>query len=135
MNPSVPKPNSAPAPGERAAPLPPSWRRFGWLLLASLIATTAGAAGNRRVLYAYAPTADDPALLRQRQLLDPAKAGMDERDLVLVPVIGKKAAFEAVLVGKDGGAKLTSAEPIGPERLFETIDAMPMRRYEQRSQR
>jgi hypothetical protein len=38
--------------------------------------------------------------------------------------------FRAVLVGKDGGAKLTAAAPIPPQKLFATIDAMPMRRGE-----
>ena len=85
-----------------------------------------------RVLYAYAPTIADPALLRQRSLFDAAKSGMADRDLVLIPVIGKRPHFEAVLVGKDGGEKLRSPEPLTPERLFETIDAMPMRQQEMR---
>ena len=42
----------------------------------------------------------------------------------------KQAAAEAIL--KDGGAKITSEEPIPPQRLFSTIDAMPMRRAGQR---
>ena len=40
--------------------------------------------------------------------------------------------FRAVLVGKDGGAKLASDAPIPPQKLFATIDAMPMRRDEMR---
>jgi len=35
-----------------------------------------------------------------------------------------------VLIGKDGGEKLRSAQPITAERLFATIDAMPMRQSE-----
>ena len=71
-------------------------------------------------------------------------AGTRERDLVLVEGIGqdRKAAilrqrfavppgeFRAILIGKDGGDKLTSREPIGADRLFAEIDAMPMRRNE-----
>jgi hypothetical protein len=38
--------------------------------------------------------------------------------------------FTVVLVGKDGGAKLSSARPIDPKRLMDTIDAMPMRQRE-----
>ena len=106
----------------------------GGLLLAMALATTA-ATGVNRTLIAYAPTATDPALLRQRDLLRPAAASMAERDLVFSVIIGKRPAFEVVLVGKDGGEKLRSAVPIEPERLFETIDAMPMRRQEMRSQR
>lgn len=98
------------------------------------LGTPASADAPNRILYAYAPTATDPALLRQRSLLDAAKSGMSERDLVLIPVIGKRPHFEAVLVGKDGGEKLRSPEPLTPERLFETIDAMPLRLQERRRQ-
>jgi len=41
-------------------------------------------------------------------------------------------SFAAVLVGRDGGEKHRSSEPIVPEKLFEIIDAMPMRRREMR---
>ena len=88
-----------------------------------------------RTLIAYAPSETDAALLRQRELLRPVAAGMAERDLALVTIIGQRPAFEAVLIGKDGGEKLRSMAPIPPGRLFETIDAMPMRRQEMRSQR
>ena len=37
-----------------------------------------------------------------------------------------------LLIGKDGGVKLRSAHPIPPEALFQTVDAMPMRRSEVR---
>lgn len=110
-----------------------------------------------RVLIAFAPSADDPALERQRRTLaDAGEAAADERDLMLVEVTGdvvrtpnggesvrpsaaaalrrRFAApadrFMAVLVGKDGGTKLVSVEPIPADRLFATIDAMPMRRRE-----
>jgi hypothetical protein len=33
-------------------------------------------------------------------------------------------------VGKDGGEKLSSSKPLAAEKLFATIDAMPMRRDE-----
>ena len=109
-----------------------------------------------RVLIAFAPDADDPALAQQRRVLADAAAGAGERDLVLVEVVGNAVRaipggedsagsdaaalrrrfaapadrFKAVLVGKDGGAKLDSAEPIPADRLFATIDAMPMPRRE-----
>ena len=38
--------------------------------------------------------------------------------------------FRAGLVGKDGGAKLSADAPLGPDRLFPVIDAMPMRQDE-----
>lgn len=40
------------------------------------------------------------------------------------------AAFRVVLIGKDGGVKYETIEPIGPEQLFSIIDAMPMRQQE-----
>ncbi|GJE62483.1 DUF4174 domain-containing protein [Methylobacterium trifolii] len=105
--------------------------------------------GTRRVLVLSAPNADDPRLGAQRQALASARPGLTERDLLVVEAIGPGSqasslrraldlpagAFRAVLVGKDGGAKLTSPEPIPPQALFSTIDAMPMRRDEMRSQR
>lgn len=39
-------------------------------------------------------------------------------------------AFTVLLIGKDGGIKLRSVEPVRPERLFAIIDAMPMRQEE-----
>lgn len=97
-----------------------------------------------RVLLLFAPGPDDPALARQRAILAKAGAAASERDLVLLEVIGADRQdealrrrfgagadrFRAVLVGKDGGAKLSSAEPIPADRLFGVIDSMPMRRNE-----
>ncbi|MCB1510262.1 MAG: DUF4174 domain-containing protein [Hyphomicrobiaceae bacterium] len=40
--------------------------------------------------------------------------------------------FQAVLVGKDGGSKLRSAQPISARRLFGLIDAMRMRQQDMR---
>lgn len=99
-----------------------------------------------RVLVLAAPAAGDPRLAAQRQALASVRTGASERDLVTVEAVGDGPeavairrrlglpadAFRAVLVGKDGGAKLTAQEPIPPQRLFSTIDAMPMRRDEMR---
>ncbi|GAA0786514.1 hypothetical protein GCM10009077_40960 [Roseibium denhamense] len=41
--------------------------------------------------------------------------------------------FETVLLGKDTGIKLRSAEPVPPNDLFGTIDRMPMRQQEMRA--
>ena len=118
-----------------------------------LAALTAGAAAagsldayrwRSRVLVLSAPDAADPNLRAQRAALGPVRGGVSERDLVVLEAIGTGAdaralrvqlslpegEFRAVLVGKDGGAKLTEAAPIPPQKLFATIDAMPMRRGE-----
>lgn len=95
-----------------------------------------------RVLVAIAPDPADPALARQRHLFEAMRAEARERDLVLVEAVGRSGEdmrralgcepglFTAVLVGKDGGAKLRSPEPLGADRLLPVIDAMPMRREE-----
>ena len=38
--------------------------------------------------------------------------------------------FTVVLIGKDGGEKFRSCEPVAPQNIFDRIDAMPMRRRE-----
>ncbi|AWN44282.1 hypothetical protein DK389_00510 [Methylobacterium durans] len=109
----------------------------------------AGHLWKSRILVVSAPVPEDARLRAQREALASAQAGSGERDLVTLEAVGGGAeaealrrrlnlpadAFRAVLVGKDGGAKLQSAEPIPPERLFATIDAMPMRRDEARERR
>jgi hypothetical protein len=123
------------------------------LALAAETGTGAAAAqsdpvGSRRVLLVFAARADDPKLAAQRRIADAAAGGFRERDLVLLPVVGAgtpgsreaklrgrfepSGSFEAVLVGRDGGAKLRSADPLPAEQLFDTIDAMPMRQREMR---
>ena len=122
--------------------------------LAALTATASAAPldtfrDRARVLVLSAPNAADAQLRAQRAALGPVRDGVAERDLVVLEAIGSgtgaralRAAlglpadsFRAVLVGKDGGAKLTAATPIPPQRLFSTIDAMPMRRAEMRGRR
>lgn len=97
-----------------------------------------------RVLLISAPHPDDPRLRAQREVLAAVGADVVERDLVTVEAVGGDPRAEAlrrrlrlpgdrfavVLVGKDGGAKLSSDEPIPSRILFSTIDAMPMRRDE-----
>ncbi len=96
-----------------------------------------------RVLLVLAPSANDVRLRRQREMFASMKAGADERDLALVEAIGTTeearalrhrfglaSDFHAILIGKDGGDKLTSVEPLGSGDLFPLIDAMPMRQQE-----
>ncbi|MBW2961935.1 DUF4174 domain-containing protein [Mesonia aestuariivivens] len=42
------------------------------------------------------------------------------------------ADFEIILIGLDGGKKLRQQQPISTEKLFSTIDVMPMRKAEMR---
>jgi hypothetical protein len=107
---------------------------------------------HKRVLIVFAKDAASPELAKQRALIDHAKEGYTERDLMPIEVIGQSVqgvsnsadalrqkygiapgAFKVLLIGKDGGVKINSSEPIDTPRLFGTIDAMPMRRDESRS--
>ena len=127
----------------------------GVLALAGVLAMSSASAdadplaryrGNARVLVVFAADEGDPQLTRQKDLLLGARHGVAERDLVVIEAIGSSSEadrlrrklgvpnseFRAVLIGKDGGAKLTDMAAIAPDRLFATIDAMPMRRQEMR---
>lgn len=101
-----------------------------------------------------APSDRDGLLLQQREAFSTALDGLRERDIVLIEIVGEDVAtvigpdcpaaagdlrerydiaadrFSVVLLGKDGGIKLLSDEPVSPERLFRLIDAMPMRQRE-----
>lgn len=104
---------------------------------------------QKRVLLLCAPTATDDALLRQRQLLAPARTDLSARDLLVQEVLLNEVSptdkkyltetlrvsptgFTALLIGKDGGAKRRETEPVTPTSLFSTIDVMPMRQQEMR---
>ena len=108
---------------------------------------------KNRVLLVFAPTAQDPAYQEQTKLWQNEKAGFDERQLVMLPVVadGKKPAadpagtlakrfgidaktFAVVLIGKDGHDAYRSASPVTASVLYAAIDAMPMRRAEMRRQ-
>ncbi|AMJ64456.1 DUF4174 domain-containing protein [Hymenobacter sp. PAMC 26628] len=103
---------------------------------------------QRRFLLVGAPSAEHPDFKRQKALLAAAADQLQARDLRVLDVfydqlsptdhqlaqrLGlRPPAFGVVLVGKDGGAKRTSATPLAPDDLFGTVDKMPMRRQEMR---
>ncbi len=102
-----------------------------------------------RVVLVVAPSKGHPLVDAQRTQLSGATKGTRERDLVLVVAAGKspsakamRAKFDlgdddarAMLIGKDGEAKLISRQAISTDKLFSEIDAMPMRCDEMRRQR
>ena len=45
----------------------------------------------------------------------------------------QNADFEVILIGLDGGEKLRRQQPVSTEKLFSTIDVMPMRKAEMRT--
>jgi len=111
---------------------------------------------SKRPLVVFAPDAGSAALATQRGIVAGSRGGFAERAMVIVYVVGdrvtselgggpgmsaqalrarygvSRGAFRAILVGKDGGAKLSSSAPLAAGTLFRTIDAMPMRAEEMR---
>lgn len=98
---------------------------------------------KHRVVLMSSPDPANPSLERQRTLLSTHAEAMRERDMVVYEVTGgspeaKKlrqhlrieAGFTVILIGKDGGEKFRSGEPLEAEQFFRLIDAMPMRRGE-----
>jgi hypothetical protein len=43
--------------------------------------------------------------------------------------------FQVLLIGKDGGVKLRSSEPVSVKDIFGLIDSMPMRQQEMESRK
>ncbi len=112
---------------------------------------------NRLVL-SFIPDGHSDAARRQRDNRRAAVGDWRDRDLLLIEVgpgqtvhVNQEShaaldadalrdmfavdrdRYVAVLVGKDGYEKLRSAEAIPNTVLFDTIDAMPMRRQEMQS--
>jgi len=109
-----------------------------------------------RPLVVFAESDGSPLLAEQREIVARNRSDLNKRDVVVVWVVGRTLStelgpppssnatslrarynvsdgeFRAVLVGKDGGEKLSSSKPLAAEKLFATIDAMPMRRDEMR---
>jgi hypothetical protein len=105
-----------------------------------------------RMLVVSAPSAANPALARQTQWLSANRPGLQDRDVVVIRIVGdavkapgalkldaqglrqalglRPANFGVVLVGKDGHEALRQSEPITMTSLFTAIDAMPMRQRE-----
>ena len=109
-----------------------------------------------RPLLIFAPQRDDPQMQRQMRILTENATAVAERDITVIALPytspSRSAAtmtaaeasatrrrfriqptdFVVILVGKDGGEKLRSRDPIPFATLRETIDAMPMRQDEMR---
>lgn len=125
-----------------------------------LVAPDASALSNYRWTYrpvvVIAGTGGEAALAEQRRLFAANRSGLAERQIVVIWVTGNEVrselgpapglsarqlrarfgaantGFRVVLIGKDGGTKLSQSAPLPPSVLFGTIDAMPMRRDEMR---
>ena len=113
-----------------------------------------------RPLLVFSPTANDPRLKRQSQILDAAADDMMDRFVLFAPILPSaknfcRAArhtltllsaqqmqavrtqfhvpandFLVLLLGEDGSEKLRSTSPVGSARLNSLIDTMPSRKKE-----
>ncbi len=102
---------------------------------------------NHREIYIFSTDADNASFINQKSIFLKDVTGLKERDIKIHEVLGLKANeavfkkykvsaqdFTFVLVGKDGGEKLRSNCPITLQKLYATIDAMPMRKAEMKQQ-
>ena len=116
---------------------------------------------QNRVILLFANENDAPLLSKQLELLTSYSEEVTNRDLVVHQVFqldgrgprgemidGQKVnvlrtdygieyemPFQFILIGKDGGVKLRSAEVVSMKALFALIDGMPMRKAEMKRQK
>lgn len=112
---------------------------------------------KNRILLVFS-SHDNVQIDQQLNLFSAHQAGMDERDLIVFKVLSDKVIqpqgkeydknaaeklrrqynvdendFTVILIGKDGTEKLRQQKVLSIDKLFATIDAMPMRRREMRN--
>ncbi|RDV15552.1 DUF4174 domain-containing protein [Pontibacter diazotrophicus] len=115
---------------------------------------------KKRPLLIFAPSAENPAYVRQKELIQADKAALNDRDMVVIELIGQdkvyvngtrqkgqhgqdlrsrfqvpQEAFSVILIGKDGTEKQRNNGTVALENIFGLIDQMPMRRQEMRENR
>ena len=107
---------------------------------------------QKRVLLVHIPS-DSTQWNQQNALWKQHEVGLKERDLIIGRIEGdvvkwpdyqegaqvyleqfsiSKSSFSVLLIGKDGTEKLRTAGVLSIDKLFGTIDQMPMRRAEMR---
>ena len=115
---------------------------------------------KNRVLVLFSPSESDVSFQLQKQGLAFRAEEVADRDLLILEIIeqGKSMAgnqllseksvqairkrlgvqrgsFQILLIGKDGGVKLRSSEPVSVKDIFGLIDSMPMRQQEMESRK
>jgi hypothetical protein len=114
------------------------------MMALGLVAATAGAPWLHRLVVVVGH-ASDPRVAREHAALEHAAAALRERDVVVQDItpeaarrdrpelgVTAEAAFEVLLVGKDGGVKLRRDQPVAASEITALIDTMPMRQNEMR---
>jgi hypothetical protein len=105
-------------------------------------ASASGALSQHRLVIVIGRP-DDPLFVRQNEDLAQKSAALKERDVVVQTLapddarharpelrVPPQAAFEVLLIGKDGGVKLRSDKPVAASEIAALIDTMPMRQQE-----
>jgi len=100
-----------------------------------------------RDIWIFSADANNASFTAQKSILSGA-AGLKERDIQVHEIIGLKGNeslfkkykastqnFTFILLGKDGGEKIRSHEPVNLEKLYQIIDAMPMRQAEMKQRK
>jgi len=115
---------------------------------------------KNRVLVLFSPSESDPLFQLQKQGLASSAQAVLDRELMILEIVeqGQSKAgnqllseksvqeirkrfglqtgtFQVLLIGKDGGVKLRSSEPVSMKDLFGLIDSMPMRQQEMESKK
>lgn len=110
---------------------------------------------KNRILILFGPSESDPSFRLQKQDLASRTEEVIERDLVILEILehgesqasqeilsketaesirnrfnARSGHFQVLLIGKDGGVKLRSEQPVPVQDIFGLIDSMPMRRQE-----
>jgi hypothetical protein len=115
---------------------------------------------KNRLLFLYAPDGDDPVFKKWHSDIDAQKAEVEDRDLVVFEVLERgqsrmnmetlnpktvnslrkrfavpRGVFRVILIGKDSGVKFEGDNQADLKKIFDLIDAMPMRQNEMRQKK
>ena len=115
---------------------------------------------KKRVLVLFSPSESDASFQSQKKSLASSAEEVLDRNLMILEIVeqGQSRAgnqllseksvqeirkrfglqtgtFQVLLIGKDGGVKLRSSEPVSMKDLFGLIDSMPMRQQEMDSEK
>ncbi len=109
-----------------------------------LVATTAATQSPHRLVVVVGRP-NDPRATQQHVALEHDAAALRERDVVVQDItpeaarherpelgVSSEAAFEVLLVGKDGEVKLRREKLVAASEIITLIDTMPMRQNEMR---
>ncbi len=114
------------------------------LIALGLMATTAATRSPHRLVVVVGRP-NDPRATRQHVALEHDAAALRERDVVVQDItpeaarherpelgVNSEAAFEVLLVGRDGEVKLRRETLVAASEIIALIDTMPMRQNEMR---